>query len=523
MKMKRTAIARVCALAIGASSIGLSGVANAQSTTQEMKQQIDMLQKQVEMLTTRLDKVSDQQNAPRASQAAAPVASGSHEYIERKPGEGTTFLTRGGEVSIYGNLDISVDSTTKGIGNKIANDGGTPPGNMGWMPAVSTNLSYIGVRGSQSLGDYPAKFVYQLETQIDVSATSGTNGSNSNTSNVVKGALTSRNSFIGLASSDWGAFKIGKTDAPYKTSTASMNPFSGMLGDYAVIMGNSGGDNRVEFGTRLDHALWYESPNWGGFTVNALAAPGQNRGTDNSNLAAGQADCTGGNIPGSGGTPAACNDGSFGNAYSVSAGYRVGGLYLTGAYEMHQAVNRTSDLSTWDAGAIADETAAKIGAQYRFSSGTTVSAIYESMKRNVPAYLDYQNERTRTGTWLAVSQALTAKDSLHFGWAHANATPGDPGVHNTAGGANPDNAADMFTLAWKHQVDKQFSYYADYALTANHGDAHYDLGAGGRAVTTDCHDASNPDGSAFDPNGGGGHCYAGGRLQGISVGMKYLF
>jgi len=43
-------------------------------------------------------------------------------------------------------------------------------------------------------------------------------------------------------------------------------------------MGNTGGDNRVEFGTRLDHALWYESPKFGGgFQFNALFAPGQNR------------------------------------------------------------------------------------------------------------------------------------------------------------------------------------------------------------------------------------------------------
>ena len=29
------------------------------------------------------------------------------------------------------------------------------------------------------------------------------------------------------------------------------------------------------------------------------------------------------------------------------------------------------------------------------------------------------------------------------------------------------------------------------ALTLNHGNAHYDLGAGGRGVTTDCHDGTN--------------------------------
>jgi hypothetical protein len=72
-------------------------------------------------------------------------------------------------------------------------------------------------------------------------------------------------------------------------------------------------------------------------------------------------------------------------------------------------------------------------------------------------------------------------------------------------------------------VDDNFSWYVDYAATHNHHDAHYDLGAGGRSVTTDCHDASNPDASGFDPNGNGPHCWAGGNLQGASVGMKYAF
>ena len=46
--------------------------------------------------------------------------------------------------------------------------------------------------------------------------------------------------------------KVGKTDASYNISTAGMNLFSGMIGDYSAVMGNTGGDNRVEFLTRLD-------------------------------------------------------------------------------------------------------------------------------------------------------------------------------------------------------------------------------------------------------------------------------
>ena len=47
------------------------------------------------------------------------------------------------------------------------------------------------------------------------------------------------------------------------------------------------------------------------------------------------------------------------------------------------------------------------------------------------------------------------------------------------------------TAAWKHHFDKHFYAYFDWADTVNHGNAHYDLGAGGRGLTTDCHDGTN--------------------------------
>ena len=63
-----------------------------------------------------------------------------------------------------------------------------------------------------------------------------------------------------------------------------------MIGDYRVIMGNTGGDNRVEFAYRAPHAIWWESPSWSGLAFKAMYAPGQNRSGDNSNLASGEQD-----------------------------------------------------------------------------------------------------------------------------------------------------------------------------------------------------------------------------------------
>jgi predicted porin len=538
----------------GVGSTGAYGQSN-----DDTRRMIEELQKQIEVLKDRLDKQEAQQKAQPAgptaiAPAGKPPAEGQRAFLERKPGDNVTFFTYGGEATIYGNLDMSYDVISKGISG-MTNDspagpgtGGHPVGNGGYMQDISTNISYLGIRGFQAVGTMPFSFVYQLETALDLSVSSGTVETNSNTSDVVRSGLTTRNTFMGLASPTFGSLKFGKTDTPYKTSTARMNAFSGMIGDYASIMGNTGGDNRVEFGVpRMEHSIWYESPSFAGLSGILLYSPGQNRAYDSSNVPSGSSDCAGGNVPGSGGLPVACNDGAFSNAYSVDLAYAgVKNLYVTTAYEMHRKVNRTSDLVNfatgnpqYDQGDVADEHAWKIGAQYRFPTKTTVNFIWEEMRRDVPGYLDVQNERSRNGFWFAVSQELTPSDSIHFGMAHAYATPGDPGQHNAAaqdttfsnnpqgipiaGQGHVDNSSTMLTAMVNHRFDRNLSIYFNWATQLNHQYGHYDLGAGGRGVTTDCHDASNPDTSGFDPNGGAPHCWAGGHLQGFSMGMNYRF
>ena len=521
-------------------------------------------------------------------------------FFRHKKGDPLTFQTPGGEITAYGNIDVSFDGASKTVtgwtgsaANQHCGYGGgfcTATGNFGWMPDISTNLSYVGVRGFQKLSglqaaaDYPVKaqpiepaadwrFVYQLEAGFDVSAAPSTRQTNSNSSNQVNGALFSRNSYIGMANPAIGAIKIGKEDTPYKNSTAAFNPFSGMWGDYAVVMGNTGGDNRVEFGYRATHAIWYELPNMGGFQWNALYAPGQNRSWISDNIASGEGDCTGNNDPTSGapaGTPGGpfyCTDGSWSDTISANISYTSGNFYATASYEWHHAVNRQSDIqgmfgintsatstlvgtfgncqtSTASTLAselcsqdVADEDAAKIGALYKFNTGTTVGAIVEHMTRYVPGDLAFQNERTRWGTWAFLSQQLTPVDSIHFGWAHAFHTPGDPGQHNdctlTAPGSNAtnpgcyapnNNQADMVTAAYKHQFSKNLTWYTDIAATINGPSAHYDLGGGGRGVTTDCHDANDlTGGSASGGAFSSPNCFTGTTIVGVSTGIQWRF
>lgn len=523
-------------LAVAAAAMCVVSPTALADTESDLKAKVDALQKQLDAVKKQLDEVSADMKKQAADVKEVKDKTGPDgPFIQRKPGEGLTFLAPGGgEVTLYGNLDVSFDYATKGLDSSYA-QGGSPVGKMGWEPDISTNLSYIGIRGTHPLKD--VNFIWQLEGGIEISSSPGNRTSTSNTSDVVNGALFSRDSWIGLATKDWGAIKIGKAQTPYVTSTLRLNPFSGMVGDYRVIMGNTGGDNRVEFGLRAPHALWYESPSWSGVSFTAMYAPGQNRDDTSLIVPSAEPDCSGGNIPGSGALPPQCTDGSFGDLYSASISYLGGPLYLTTAYERHKHVNRMSDTIGFpttppadlagDPNDVGDESAFKIGGQYTFATKTTVNLLWERTWRSIPGYLTYQNERTRPNAyWVAVTQGLTDADSVSFGWAHANATPGDPGQHNTPGGADPDNAANMYTAAWRHAFDRSTQFYVAYATTRNHSAAHYDLGAGGHAVTTDCHDSTPL--AAYDPTinnvtNAGPHCFAGGKLQAVSIGMQYRF
>jgi hypothetical protein len=79
----------------------------------------------------------------------------------------------------------------------------------------------------------------------------------------------------------------------------------------------------------------------------------------------------------------------------------------------------------------------------------------------------------------------------------------------------------MYTVAWKHRFDKSLYWYLDAVDTVNHGNAHYDIGAGGRGVTTDCHDGTN---TVFtDYSSAGPTTWGGCHLIGFSTGLNYKF
>jgi predicted porin len=568
----------VVALSACAATFTLGSAVHADDAqdTQALKEQMRQMRQQMDALQKQLDSMSAKSSKPAAEPGVSAGMEGPAKPVAASAEPKFEAFAKG----FFGTLDVSFDDATKGIRGLTAYaypGSGTAPfvstgpkgtqitGSVGWLGDISTNKSVLGYRGSHKIDGSSVDFIYQIETQPSITSAPGASTSYTAQSNTVKGAIGYGDSFVGLSNNSWGKLKIGTTYSPYKRSTDRMNPFSGMLGDYAVIMGNTGGDNRVEFGTRLDHSIWYESPKlFDMVSFDLLVSPGANRTYDNVVQSSGSPDCSGGNIPGSGNLPQNCDDGGFGTAYSADLKFETGGFYSTVAWELHHHVNRNSDgiganspyygnlvnqgngvspLLDWNtynflvaeypgvAGTngftppyltdIADEWAFKAGVQYTFDFGLAISGIYEWMKRDVPADLEFQNERTRMGTWFAATYDLTARDNLSIGWGHAGATPGDPGGQHNYNPNSTQNQANMYTIAWKHHFDKNLYGYLDAADTVNDGNAHYDIGAGGRGVTTDCHDGTNT--IVTDYSSAGPTTWGGCHEIGVSAGLNYKF
>jgi hypothetical protein len=591
----------------GAVAIAFAGAARADEAS-DLKAKFEALQKEMEAVKAQMEKVTEQLKKQKEEQekaAAAPPAAKAEAGAAKSPME-TLYekLTKG----FYGTIDVSADYVTKGMGDKVAGSGfgwtpaggftprtgikstvinpatgestTHPVGNVGWLPGISTNKSGIGYRGEHTLPFKDTKFVYQIEGNFSLTSSPGLSTSYTAQSNVTKAALGFGSTWIGVTNKAWGSFKAGTAFTPYKTSTDRMNPFSGTLGDYAVVMGNTGGDNRVEFGTRLEHAFWYESPKMfdGLFSFDFLVSPGQNRTYDAVVQSSGSPDCNGGNQPGSGNLPLNCDDGGFTSAWSVDLKFEIPKtLYVTAAYERHNDVNRNSDgigsnnpiygfyfaqaaaggpntllldmtpvtnvaanggavvgcgpggtslcPTTIPLGAyttdVGPETAAKIGAQYTFPFGLSVAGVYEILHRDIPSYLEFQNERSRNGYWLTATQQILESMEVSAGWAHATQSEGDPGGQHNYDPFAATNTADMITVLFKQKIDKQMFWYLNLAETFNRGNAHYDLGAGGRGFPTDCHDGTHA--TQADYTGFGPTTWGGCKVKGLSAGIDYKF
>jgi predicted porin len=451
--------------------------------------------------------------------------------IDKKTGEvnGSPVWSFGANttVSIYGAANLSFDYDNLAAPNLPGQ------GNRPWIPAISSNSTYIGFRARHDLSSYGYEgygFVLQYEELVEASATP-----------TERAAFGSRNSFLGVET-PYGNVKIGKTDTPYKLATAAFDPFANTVADYNSIMGNTGGDNRAEFDWRMSNSIWYESPEFHGFTFSALYSPGQNYAADNSDYAFGAYTCTGANPRASGNGAdfnkfigqGQCTDGSWGDAVSVAAVYNTSihdkdKLTVIAAYELHKDTNRNGDnlgpgvTAATDPVFVSgahDEWAAKVGGGYTFNDRLgplSVYGYYEWMRREStdPAF----NERTRDGFFASATQGFDDHWSASFSYAHAFKSPGNPAV-GSAGlldkNGNPydanlfSDAAEMFGAGVYYKFNKYATWYTVGALLDQGAGGHYCLGSSGHGYQICSRDSLN-------------NTYGGTTISAVSSGLTFNF
>ncbi len=156
-----------------------------------------------------------------------------------------------------------------------------------------------------------------------------------------------------------------------------------------------------------------------------------------------------------------------------------------------------------------------------------IYGIYERMHReHTVATFD---ERSRDGYFVSATQTIGQWD-VSGSWAHANASPGSPGVGTLnvvrtpatlPPGVNPDNpadfalntldsSADQYAAGVKYHFSPFVSWYLVGSYLSNGPGAHYCLGVSGHGYGVCGRDANN-------------NVVAGNKAKAVTTGMTFDF
>lgn len=153
------------------------------------------------------------------------------------------------DTTLYGSARVSVDYDEFNSNYILVNGEleRISTGSDAWD--VYNNASRLGVRGEEDLGGGLAA-IYQYEFGVDV-----TEGGN---------FTSNRPKWVGLKGSSWGSLTMGTQWTPYYNVIGVGDIFnSSKVFDSDTYLGN-------RFGLRMDNSLIYSTPNWSGFSAQAM-------------------------------------------------------------------------------------------------------------------------------------------------------------------------------------------------------------------------------------------------------------
>ncbi|MGH8676034.1 MAG: porin, partial [Burkholderiales bacterium] len=346
------------------------------------------------------------------------------------------------------------------------------------------SYSHLDISSTDDIGN-GNKVIFNY--QFDISGTSSANPASA------RGAIGNRNSYLGVAGT-WGTFKMGVNENVYERHMYQADPLDGAAGPGGnlLILANASspvasstifevgqdgcdsgvvGSGCVSFYRRTAQTVWYESPNWNGFTfeVDYTLSKYKTATTDPKILSAG-------------------------------AKWQPEGMpfYVDIAIEQHDdmfGVRRLAGTPT--AGTGSSDDALQIGGGWTLGD-LSLHARFEQLSYELDgAVAGDINKWERDATWFGAKYTLP---SGYIGGEFGIAGEADC---SAVGGAcpatfNSDTGATLIAVGYFHNLSKQSQLQFIYNQIDNDPNARY-LGIGG--------DVSTP----------------GNDYRGIFVGMKHTF
>jgi GBP family porin len=331
-------------------------------------------------------------------------------------------------VTLYGKIDLAVASRSeKTAGVNTANSVGTE------VNSSSQNGSRWGMKGSEDLGG-GMKAVFQVESSIsaDTGASTG----------------FTRQAYAGLTGG-FGSVTAGRQYNPYDNMLSAYDPH-GAAGSSALGYAFSAGGGGTGFGAakgangfhadsvRASNSIRYATPAMGGFSGEAMWAPGENKnsvtGQDAGRYYALRADYNNGPL-GVGMVYESTKNTGVANTSDTNKAWALGAQYNLGVaklYAIYESAKNSGNLATadgkdrgWGVGASIPVGASTLGVSYAREKNTAAGAAVDGEVKAFGAQLIYPlSKRTRLYTSYLNGKSSTAANvetkttALNFGMQH---------------------------------------------------------------------------------------------------------
>jgi len=347
------------------------------------------------------------------------------------------------------------------LGIEIAKSSASGPASSLTRTLLNSNYSHIDLESVDDIGG-GNKVIFHYQMQVNPQTT-GLNGGPFN-----------RDSFLGIAGS-WGAFKMGTNENVYERMMYTADPMDGALGPGGNLMilgtpgantafdagqsacGPTNGTGCIGFYRRTDQTIWYESPNFSGFSFEidqTLSAFKQN-------------------------TPSSFDP----TVTSIGGKFQPEGapFYVDLAYERHKDMFGLVGIAASQGIAVTGATGSKdtgvqVGGGYMIGD-LGLHLRYEQLKYQLDS-TGGSDDYKRNAVWFG------AKYNLPSGYVGAEIGVAADGKLD--GVKQDKTGATMYGVGYFHNLSKQSQLQFIYGATQNKDNANYtQAGAPGSAVGQD--------------------------------------